>query len=132
MPLYPLLLAISAALAAPAASEPAPEPLMAVAGEPVALAVESTLGKDCMARETARTRVLVPPKHGAVSLHEGRLRQQGGPCPAAPGYVLLYVAEPEFSGLDDVTIEVTDDGMVTVRSFEITVDSDPVSASTQS
>ena len=117
--------AIGAALALgaawPAAAEP-PLQMHVEPGSPLALAVETGSHADCTVGPPPDMRVVVAPTHGKLALGEGNLRRVGSQCPAAPGYVVVYVPDDDFTGADMVTIEVSDetDGPMTL-AFDIQV-----------
>ena len=54
----------------------------------------------------------------------GSLRRQGAACPAAAGYVVLYIPEADFMGQDVVSIEVNEGGQRTTMYFAITVEAE--------
>jgi hypothetical protein len=93
-------------------------------GAPLPLTVETAMTPDCMVRAVPETRVVTAPEHGAVTVHEGSLRRQGEACPAAAGYVVLYIPEADFMGQDVVSIEVNEGGQRTTMYFAITVETE--------
>jgi hypothetical protein len=90
-------------------------------GLPLALGIQTSGRPDCTVGSIPRTRVLTPPRHGTATVRSARVRPQGDPCPAAPGYVVVYRSDPDFSGTDELTLEVGDGDKVTTEVFRIFV-----------
>jgi hypothetical protein len=106
--------------AVPAAAQP-PQQVSTAPGVPVPLAVESGGHEDCTIGDPPEMKVVVGPAHGELALREGRLRRQGSACPAAPGYVVLYVPDADFNGPDMVSIEILEDGKAVTMAFDIII-----------
>lgn len=128
----PLALAAAATLLLTAAAVPyaPPSALTAAGPAPLPLVIHVGMKPDCSETQTPAARVVIAPQHGRVAVRHGRLRRQGSACPAAPGFILMYVANRQFTGSDRVSIEVTEEGVVTTRAFEITVEPGAAPAST--
>jgi len=106
---------------APGASQAEPQQLHAQAGAPLPLLAETTMNETCMAGEMPRARVVVGPAHGEVTVRSGQLRRADADCPPAPGYVLLYLPDSDFTGMDTISVEVVRDGEASTLDFEITI-----------
>lgn len=113
--------ALIAALAAPGAGWAEPQQLHAQAGAPLPLLAETSMNETCMAGEMPRARVVVGPAHGELTVRSGQLRRADASCPPAPGYVLLYVPDSDFTGMDNVSVEVVRDGEASTLDFQITI-----------
>lgn len=117
-----LAIVFAALLGASAArAETLTQTVYAKANQPAPLIVETAVRPDCSVGGVPESRVVVEPAHGTLSVREGRLQRQGARCPPGIGYVVIYVSEPNFSGHDVVTLEVSDGDQVTLRVFDINV-----------
>jgi hypothetical protein len=116
----PVVMAAALA-AAPFAASAEPQRLEAVAGAPLALLAETSVDVECMEAMLAEAHVLMQPAHGEVSVRSGRLRRADTNCPAAPGYVVVYLPDAGYSGLDTVSVQVIREGRSSTLEFEILV-----------
>ena len=76
---------------------------------------------DCTLGRISQTRILVPPRHGVATVRQARVRAKGDKCPGAPGYLIIYRSDPEFMGIDDLTLQVSDGAGSRLKVFRITV-----------
>jgi hypothetical protein len=114
-------LVFAAALAGAAHAETTTQMVLVDASQPAPLMVETGVRDDCSQGQVPESRVVVEPKHGSLTVREGRLQRQGAGCPPAIGYVVVYIPEPDYTGHDEVALEVMDADGVTLRVFDITV-----------
>ena len=118
--IWPALIAAVLTVSA-AAAQPAPREMRAAPGEPLVLGVETSSRPDCTLGRTPQTRVVVPPRHGTATLRQARVRARGDRCPGAPGYLVIYRSDPDFSGVDDLTLQVLRENATDIHVFKIIV-----------
>ncbi|MEO6338558.1 MAG: hypothetical protein ABIO39_00850, partial [Caulobacteraceae bacterium] len=109
------------ALTTGVAAQPAPQELRTQPGAPLVLGVETSGQADCTLGRISQTRILVPPRHGVATVRQARVRAKGDKCPGAPGYLIIYRSDPEFMGVDDLTLQINDGSKSTLKVFRITV-----------
>ena len=119
-----LALTLSLAVGGAAHAETTTQAVRVTMSQPAPLMVETGVRADCSQGQVPESRVVVEPMHGTLAVRQGRLRRQGESCPPAIGYVVVYIPEPDFTGRDEVALEVVGADGVTLRVFEITVGSD--------
>ena len=57
------------------------------------------------------------------------MRANGDPCPGAPGYVVIYRSDPDFTGVDDLTLQIRREDVTDTHVFRIIVSgSEPAQA----
>ena len=128
-PVLVLAIASQAAIAAEPTPAPAPAPapreLRTAPGVPLVLGVETSSRPDCTLGRTPQTRVIVPPQHGTATLRQARVRAKGDRCPGAPGYMVIYRSDPDFTGVDDLTLQVRREDATDTHVFRIIVTGSP-------
>lgn len=118
-PNYIRAAAVVLALAGAAAAQPAPQEVRTAPGAPLVLGIETSGQPDCTLGRVSQTRIIVPPRHGVATVRQVRIRS--GRCPGAPGYAIVYRSDPEFLGVDDLTLQLSDGTRTTLKVFRITV-----------
>ena len=109
------------ALTTAAAAQPAPLEVRTAPGAPLVLGVETSSQPDCTLGRISQTRILVPPRHGMATVRQARVRAKGDKCPGAPGYMIVYRSDPDFMGVDDLTLQINNGSSSTLKVFRITV-----------
>jgi len=93
-------------------------------GQEVRIGVFTTIKPDCTADQLPAVKLGEQPKHGQVSVRQGKVRLTNHrQCLAAevPAFVAFYRARPDFPGKDVLTLEVRDkNGRLQVQRITIT------------
>lgn len=96
------------------------------AGRDIRLNVYFSVREDCTAGPLPAIRLSSPPANGSVTVKRGKVQVTGRRnCLAAEvaGFVAFYRSKPEFSGTDEVTLEIkTQAGKTVLQKFKIIVD----------
>jgi|GEM_PF-6868496 len=111
--------------AAPAPPAPIAHDLKVAPGAPLVLGVETSGREDCTLGRAPQTRIVVPPRHGTATVRQARVRAPGARCPGAPGYVVIYRSDPDFTGVDDLTLQVLREASTDWHAYRITVAGTP-------
>lgn len=93
-------------------------------GQEVRIGVFATIKPDCTPDQLPAVKLGEPPKHGQVTVKQGKVRLTNHKqCLAAevPAFVAFYKAKPDFPGRDVLTLEVRDkNGRLQVQRITIT------------
>lgn len=83
------------------------------AGRDIRIGVYVNLGQDCRPGPLPIIRLETAPANGKVTVKRGKLRVNNhADCLAAevPGYAAFYRSKPDFSGVDEIMLEITQEG----------------------
>jgi hypothetical protein len=130
-----IVLVAAVCAAGPLAAQLAPteRSVKAQSGRDVRVGVFASITPDCKPGRLPTVRLKEKPKHGTVTVKQGRLRATNlKQCLAAevPAFVAIYRSQPDFSGSDELILEVVNaNGNVQVQRVQITVEKPPVGQS---
>ena len=113
--------ALALVLAGAAAAQPVPQEVRTAPGAPLVLGIETSGQPDCTLGRISQTRILVPPRHGVATVRQARITAKGAKCRGAPGYMIVYRSDPDFTGVDDLTLQISDGSRSIQKVFRITV-----------
>lgn len=98
----------------------------AAPGKPVRLVISPNLKKDCSTGPLPEMRIVTAPKNGTLVTKGGKIKTPASfRCPnkEAMAQAVFYTSKPDFSGTDEVLVEVkTADGTIEKQDIRITVD----------
>lgn len=105
----------------------------AQSGREVRVGVFASMKPDCTPGRLPTVRLKETPKNGKVTVKQGRLRATNfKQCLAAevPAFIAIYRSQPDFSGSDELTLEVVSaNGKIQLQRIEVTVEKPPVGQS---
>ena len=95
-------------------------------GRDIRLGVYINIRADCSSGPLPAIRLDSPPAHGAVTVKRAKVQMTGRrDCLAAevPGFIAFYRSKTDFTGADEVTLEIrTDTGKIFRQKIKITVE----------
>ena len=101
-------------------------------GKPARLHVVTALKKDCTQGSEGTIRVVTPPKNGTTIVRGGKLKTPAAyRCPNVETQVqqLIYEANKNFQGSDEITFETKDaDGATVTHTVKINISAKPAPA----
>src|SRR5207244_2879202 len=100
----------------------------AMSGKLQRIGMYGNLNKDCSSGTLPEVTVVMPPKHGTLSVRIGKTKTKSGTrCPnvdaAARG--VFYVSESSYTGTDEVSYEVRLEGRVQAHTVRINITRQP-------
>lgn len=105
----------------------------AQSGRDVRVGVFASMKPDCTPGQLPTVRLKETPKNGTVTVKRGRLRATNlKQCLAVevPAFIAIYRSQPNFSGSDELTLEVVNaNGKIQVQRVQVTVEKPPVGQS---
>jgi hypothetical protein len=124
------IVSVSAQSAPPA---PLERSVKAQSGRDVRVGVFASMKADCTPGQLPTVRLKEMPKNGTVTVKQGRLRATNlKHCLAAevPAFVAIYRSRPDFTGSDELTLEVVNaNGKTQLQRIQVTVEKPQVGQS---
>lgn len=118
---------------APNESSVSPRNVKAQSGRDVRVAVFASVKSDCTPGPLPTVRLKETPKNGTVTVRQGRMRATNlKQCLAVevPAFIAVYRSRPDFSGSDELTLEVVNaGGKIQLQRIQVTVEKAPVGQS---
>jgi hypothetical protein len=124
-----IVLALSA-VSANAQTTSVERSVKAQSGREVRVGVFASMKPDCSPGQLPTVRLKETPKNGTVTVKQGRFRVTNfKQCLAAevPAFFAIYRSQPDFSGSDELTLEVVNaNGKTQLQRIQVTVEKPPV------